>query len=72
MGLLSVLGLALPGVKQKLRGAIVLTVACIILYSCSKQNDYQFSNTLEKTYIRIAQVDKDGSKSYSKVVLVNQ
>ncbi|MCH5686588.1 hypothetical protein LWM68_21420 [Niabella sp. W65] len=43
-----------------------------ILYSCSKTSNDQLNIDKAKIYVRIAQVDKDGTVTYSKTVLVNQ
>lgn len=50
---------------------LLLTVGCMaILYSCSKDNE-ALSTTAQKYFVRIAQVDKDGTTSYSKAVTVS-
>lgn len=61
--------LAMPIANKKLRGIIVLCILSVILYSCSKNNTDQLNIGESKVYIRIAQVDKDGTKTYSKTVL---
>ncbi|MCH5721096.1 hypothetical protein [Niabella hibiscisoli] len=51
----------------------LLTVAGIAagIVACSK-NDKEVIGNDGKLFVRIAQVDKDGTKKYSKVVLVNR
>ncbi|MGE9312986.1 hypothetical protein ACLOAU_15160 [Niabella sp. CJ426] len=69
-------GLALlmfPSIKRK--SAFMLTpilaiVMTLTLFACSKSDNAPEIGEKTVTYIRIAQVDKDGSTSYSKVVKV--
>ena len=72
---ISLAGLAfLPfwGVRRKKAGlvSLAIAIAAIIITGCSKQADAVATN--QNYYIRIAQVDKDGTKIYSKVVQVQQ
>lgn len=53
--------------KQLLMASVVLFIAFI---SCSKRTDSLAENPGDKYFIRIAQVDKDGGKTYSKMVRV--
>ncbi|SDE16956.1 choice-of-anchor Q domain-containing protein [Niabella drilacis] len=53
--------------KQLLMVSVVLFMTFI---SCSKRTDSLAENTGDKYFIRIAQVDKDGGKTYSKMVRV--
>ncbi|MGJ7033108.1 choice-of-anchor Q domain-containing protein [Niabella hirudinis] len=53
--------------KQLLMASVVLLIAFI---SCSKRTDSLAENPGDKYFIRIAQVDKDGGKTYSKMVRV--
>jgi len=65
------LGLVLP-FKRKIRWMVSsVAIAGILLFgfSCTK-NDKSLLENSDSLYIRIAQVDKDGTKSYSKVVKV--
>lgn len=71
-GILSLLALALPAGGKKRTGLSLFIISSTILYSCYKNNDYQLNISESKIYIRIAQVDKDGTKSYSKTVLVQR
>lgn len=44
-------------------------LGCILLVpSCKKNNNDLLYNTGKKLYIRVMQVDKDGAKSYSKII----
>jgi len=73
---ISLAGLAfLPfgGMRRKkiwLAGLAILSIAAIAITGCSKQGDVVATH--QNYYIRIAQVDKDGTKTYSKVVQVQQ
>lgn len=72
---ISLAGLAfLPfwGLRRKKAGLVglAIAIAAIIITGCSKQADAVATN--QNYYIRIAQVDKDGTKTYSKVVQVQQ
>ncbi len=53
--------------KQLLMASVVLF---IVFISCSKRKDSLAENPGGKYFIRIAQVDKDGGKTYSKIVSV--
>ncbi|MCH5600933.1 hypothetical protein [Niabella ginsengisoli] len=54
--------------RNKWLGSVLMIVGIsAVLYGCSK-NDNDISATAEKVYVRIKQVDKDGTASYSKVV----
>ncbi|MCH5600934.1 BspA family leucine-rich repeat surface protein [Niabella ginsengisoli] len=54
--------------RNKWLGSVLMIVGMsAVLYGCSK-NDNDISATGEKVYVRIKQVDKDGTASYSKVV----
>ncbi len=71
-GVLSFLALAIPISNKKVKGLLLLMICAAILYSCSKTSNHQLSTNETKVYVRIAQVDKDGAKTYSKTVLVNR
>ncbi|MFT3903197.1 MAG: hypothetical protein QM727_08485 [Niabella sp.] len=62
------LTLLVPGFRKYKYLFVTLTVLGVGLYnfSCSKQNKDTLAS--EKVYVRVAQVDKDGIKKYSKVV----
>ncbi len=70
-GLLSLLLLAgqCRSRRRKIIAGLVLTLS-IACAGCTKGEALETS--LEKIYVRIAQVDKDGTRSYSKVVVVNR
>jgi hypothetical protein len=76
LSMILVAGLALlmfPAIKRK--SAFMLTPILAIamtfaLFACSKSDNSPEIGEKPVTYIRIAQVDKDGSTSYSKVVKV--
>lgn len=55
--------------RRMVLSVLLLTVACTwLITGCTKQGlEVNASNT--SIYVRIAQVDKDGTKSYSKVVV---
>ncbi len=59
----------LPGIKR--RKILIVPLFAIIfstaLYSCSKK-DHSFDPGTESVFVRIAQTDKDGKTTYSKVV----
>lgn len=57
------------GFRGKRKWLIACIIGCggITIYSCDK-NKIDIDVSEHKTYIRIAQVDKDGTKSYSKIV----
>lgn len=71
LGLLSLLALAMPGKRNKWMGfAASLAIGIVVWSGCTKA-DTALSAGLEKIYVRIAQVDTDGTKSYSKILVVN-
>ncbi|MGC4235288.1 MAG: hypothetical protein QM594_20120 [Niabella sp.] len=52
--------------------ACMAVIGCFALaLSCKKSNTDIESSTDKKLFIRIAQVDKDGTKRYSKIIAVN-
>ncbi|MCH5685066.1 hypothetical protein LWM68_12910 [Niabella sp. W65] len=55
--------------KSKMMAGLALALT-ITWAGCTKGGALQTS--AEKVYVRIAQVDKDGTRSYSKVVVVNR
>ncbi|MCH5720028.1 hypothetical protein [Niabella hibiscisoli] len=56
--------------KAWMLGLAVLGTVGLTITGCSKSGDAVSNN--QSYYIRVAQVDKDGSKSYSKIVQVQQ
>lgn len=70
-GILALLGLGL-GLKRRNLAGVVATVVlsiAVLVAGCNK-NDGSLQENTGKVYIRVAQVDIDGTKSYSKVVTV--
>ncbi|MGE9313466.1 FG-GAP-like repeat-containing protein [Niabella sp. CJ426] len=60
--------LQLKSRRKRLPSSISLIILIAFAFTgCNKQNK-DLVNTKDKIYIRIAQVDKDGSKSYSKII----
>ncbi|GAB3424928.1 NHL repeat-containing protein [Niabella aquatica] len=71
LGVLSLLALAVPGKRRKwmsIAASFVIGVA--VWSSCTKTGTAAISG-MKKAYVRIAQVDKDGTKSYSKIIVIN-
>lgn len=55
--------------RRKTLSLLALALSLIVAsYSCSKNNNELVSSKQTKIFIRIAQLDKDGTKAYSKVV----
>ncbi len=73
MGLFSLLSLALTApLRRKRIAGLILIIGAAGVLSCSKSHTSVTENEL-KLYLRIAQVDKDGKKEYSKTItVVNQ
>ena len=70
-GLLGFAAMLLSGNKRKRGWQLIIIIALSIGYiSCSKSDFDAIDRSHKKLYIRIAQVDKDGTKTYSKVVQV--
>ncbi|MCH5598775.1 hypothetical protein [Niabella ginsengisoli] len=46
-----------------------MVLSTIAWYGCSKNKD-KINIDKEQVYIRVAQIDKDGSRSNSKVIIV--
>jgi len=70
---LAILGLAFGAGfmrRRKLTMALAAISFMLIGYACTKHDKEIALNSDGDVYIRIAQVDKDGTKSYSKVVKV--
>ncbi|MNK04656.1 hypothetical protein D3C87_225270 [compost metagenome] len=69
--------LLLPASKNRLLRLAILLLVVSAVISCAKETD-GFKELNEKTsasksvYVRLAQVDRDGTKSYSNVVAVKQ
>ncbi len=71
--LLSITLLPFSNLGRRKTWMLVLSVLAIMTFTiagCSKSGDAISNN--QSYYIRVAQVDKDGSKSYSKIVRVQQ
>ena len=62
-----ILMLIMPPRKRKVFGLISLIAASIFIYSCTKQ-EVGVSNENEKIWVKIVQVDKDGSEKSSRIV----
>lgn len=66
--------LMMLGIGHRRRKALAATLlACSLtigIYSCSKTNSDIAGIDAQEWFVRIVQVDKDGSKSYSKVIKV--
>ncbi|MGJ7030628.1 hypothetical protein [Niabella hirudinis] len=59
--------------KRRRGGAIVAALLLgFMIYGCTKATPDAINLSLEKLYLRIAAVNKDGTKEYSKVVLVDR
>lgn len=56
--------------RRKIRPVTLLAIAGIIFWSCAK-NDRPSGNS-DTLFLRIVQVDKDGKKSYSKILRVSE
>ncbi|HRN46990.1 MAG TPA: hypothetical protein PK110_14055 [Niabella sp.] len=72
LGGLAMLGLALGAGfarRRKLMMAMMAVSIMVLGYSCTKSDKAAIQNN-DNLFVRIAQVDKDGTKSYSKVVKV--
>lgn len=68
LGLLTLLVLPAACFKRHRRILIALmTLCCISWLGCSKENA-EVNTTGKRLFVRITQVDKDGNKSFSKVV----
>ncbi|HRN49102.1 MAG TPA: hypothetical protein PKW69_13800, partial [Niabella sp.] len=70
---LAILGLAIgAGLIRRRKLMLSLAVISVLLigYSCNKNNNDVINSDKENAYVRIVQVNKDGSKTYSKVVRV--
>lgn len=76
LSMILVAGLALlmfPSIKRKtawMLTPVLAIVMTVTLFACSKSDSSPVTGEKPVTYIRIAQVDKDGTTSYSKVVKV--
>lgn len=68
LGILTLLSFATAR-RKKIQLMMIIVIAGI-LYGCTKSKSIEATD-LQKIYLRIAQVDKDGSKSYSKTILVH-
>lgn len=71
----SILGLLLLSVSPKsrkrywiLKAALAIILMSSIGFACSKNDKTFDAKSTQKIFVRIAQVDKDGKKAYSKVV----
>ena len=66
--LLALLSLGFTRRKRMITGALALLILCVNFVACSKNVDAIDVNSVDNVFIRIKQVDKDGSASYSEVV----
>jgi len=71
LGLLALLALTVPRKRNKWVSFTALLAMGIVVWSSCTKTGIAANEGVGKIYVRIAQVDKDGTKSYSKVVLVN-
>jgi|GEM_PF-1964794 len=62
------LGLTVP--KQKWLWVPAIFIFSVFLYSCTKKDVFTIETAYTPLYLRIAQADKDGHKTYSKVIQV--
>ncbi|HTG55895.1 MAG TPA: hypothetical protein VL943_06500, partial [Niabella sp.] len=70
-GALAVLLGAVLGKRRRRMAALIMGMGCAgIFYSCSKNAGDSLGDNEGKYFVRIAQVDKDGTASYSKTVTV--
>jgi hypothetical protein len=58
--------------RKKQTAALISLIVCSLAFSCSKTGIQADSNRNSNLYIRIKQVDKDGTYEYSKTVKVIQ
>ncbi|MCD2425094.1 hypothetical protein LQ567_20075 [Niabella pedocola] len=59
--------------RKRKGGAIVFAILSgLVIYGCTKTGSGTIDHSSEKVYVRIAEVDKDGTKAYSKVVMVDR
>jgi len=62
---------AVLGRRRRMMATLLIGLGCMgILYSCSKNAGDSLGDNEGKYFVRIAQVDKDGTSSYSKTVTV--
>ncbi len=72
MGMLSIFGLVAFGRKNRRVGILLyLIVGIIFLHACTK-NSSGISPSSDKLFIRLVQVDKDGTSTNSKVLIVQK
>lgn len=57
--------------RRLLSVALALAIGALVFAGCRKQ-ELAMEKLSPKLYVRIAQVDKDGARAYSKVVVVNE
>jgi|GEM_PF-1327661 len=63
--------LSMPFFRNRfIRGGLLVAFLILVGVSCSKNKDYISNPDVSDLYIRIAQVDKNGDVTYSKVVKV--
>ncbi|MGE9313234.1 hypothetical protein ACLOAU_16410 [Niabella sp. CJ426] len=64
----------LPAFKRKkwLATGIAAIIFTLLNMSCNKSNADAIGNTNDKIFIRIVQIDKDGTRSYSKTIGVTK
>jgi hypothetical protein len=70
-GLFAMLMGGLLSKRKRIMAALLIGLGCTgILYSCSKNAGDSLGDNEGKYFVRVAQVDKDGTTSYSKTVTV--
>lgn len=62
--------LGLSGARRRSKFLLIFILAGVVFYSCSKNDSSIDTNSNKKLFVRIAQVDIDNTKSYSKTVNV--
>lgn len=59
--------------RKRKGGAIVSAILLgLMIYGCTKSGSDAIDKASEKLYVRIAEIDKDGAKAYSKVIAVDR
>lgn len=70
-GIFAVLLGAAAGRRRRMTATLLMGLGCAgILYSCSKNAGDSLADNDGKYFVRIAQIDKDGTASYSKTITV--
>lgn len=70
LGVIALMGMGAMGINRRRKAALVMAIGAIIFfgYSCQKNDGKLDDANGQSLFVRVVQVDKDGTATYSKVI----